>query len=287
LGKIVGPDKEAERSAASSSLNLYNMGAMNPHPRDYVDCWCISAKELSRQDESLAATLLSAEERGRVASFYFEHDRRCYLAAHAALRLLIARYTGESPRSVAIGNDAYGRPVLANSEWHFNLSHSGSLVLIAFSSTTPVGVDVEEIREIPDLMGIARSHFSTPEIEAINCLPPTQRTAAFFVIWTRKEAFVKAIGRGLSFPLRSFGTGLPQQPPYLTDQHARIYADWTLADVRPDERHLGAVAVHRPNIPINCRRADWQWLLRNQSTSRPHPHLAADGSFEDISLVTE
>lgn len=242
---------------------------MNPHPRDHVDCWCISAAELPRQDEPLAATLLSSEERGRAVSFYFEHDRRCYLAAHAALRLLIARYTGESPRSVAIRKDANGRPILENAELHFNLSHSGSSVLIAFSSATPVGVDVEEIREIPDLMAMARSHFSMTEIEAIGRLSPAERTAAFFVIWTRKEAFVKAIGRGLSFPLRSFGTGCPHQPPYLTDQQARIWADWTLADVRPDERHLGAVAVHRPNMPINCRRADWQWLLHNHAQTDP------------------
>ncbi len=250
---------------------------MTIDPRDHVDCWYISTEELPRQDESLAEALLSPEERARAASFYFEHDRRCYLAAHAALRLLIARYTGESPGFLAIRKDCNGRPMLENSELHISLSHSGSSVLIALSSAAPVGVDVEEIRGIPDLMAIARSHFSMTEVEAITRLSPTQRATAFFVIWTRKEAFVKAIGRGLSFPLRSFGTGHPHQPPYLTGQQGEIWADWTLADVRPDEQHLGAVAIHRPNMPINCRRADWQWLLRDQSTHRSHSHLAAGG----------
>jgi 4'-phosphopantetheinyl transferase len=248
------------------------------HSRDHVDCWCICAEELLRQDESMAEGLLSPEERARAVSFYFEHDRRCYLAAHAALRLLIARYTGEAPGSVAIRKDSNGRPMLEKSELHINLSHSGNSVLIALSSVAPIGVDVEEIRAIPELMAIARSHFSMTEVEAITRLAPSQRATAFLVIWTRKEAFVKAIGRGLSFPLRSFGTGHPHQPPHLTGQQGEIWADWTLADVRPDEHHLGAIAIHRPNMPINCRRADWQWLLRNQPTrSRSHSHLAAGG----------
>jgi 4'-phosphopantetheinyl transferase len=234
------------------------------HPRDHVDCWYVST-ELPRQDESLAEALLSPEERARAASFYFAHDRRCYIAAHAALRLLIAHYTGESPTSLAIRKDSNGRPLLEKSELHISLSHSGGSVLIALSSAAPVGIDVEEIRGIPDLMAIARAHFSMTEVEAIARLPPAQRATAFFVIWTRKEAFVKAIGRGLSFPLRSFGTGHPHQAPYLTGQHGEMWADWTLADVKPDEQHPGAVAIHRPNMPINCRRADWQWLLRDQS----------------------
>jgi len=225
----------------------------------------------------LAEALLSSDERARADSFYFEQDRRCYLAAQAALRLLIARYTGESPGSLAIRKEPNGRPILENFALHISLSHSGNLVLIALSSAAPVGVDVEEIRGIPDLMAIAQSHFSMTEIEAITRLAPSQRATAFFVTWTRKEAFVKAIGRGLSFPLRSFGTGHPDQPPYLTGQQGEIWADWTLADVRPDKQHLGAVAIHRPNMPIDCRRADWQWLLRDPSARGSHTHLATGG----------
>jgi 4'-phosphopantetheinyl transferase len=247
------------------------------NPRDHVDCWCISTEELQRQYESLAQELLSPEERARADSFYFEHDRRRYLAAHAALRLLIARYTGESPGSLAIQKDSNGRPILENLALHISLSHSGKLVLIALSSAAPVGVDVEEIREIPELMAIARSHFSMTEVEAITRLSASQRVTAFLVIWTRKEAFVKAIGQGLSFPLRNFGTGHPDQPPYLTGQHGESWADWTLADVRPDEQHLGAVAIHRPNMTINSRRADWQWLLRYQRARPSHSYLANDG----------
>ena len=248
---------------------------MTTHLRDHVDCWYISAAELAPQYESLAEMLLSHEERARADSFCFARDRRCYLAAHGALRLLIARYTGKSPETVTIRNDANARPMLENSPIQFNLSHSGDSVLIAFSCAAPVGVDVEKIHEIPDLMAIARSSFSVTEVEAIRRLPPTQRTAAFFVIWTRKEATVKAIGRGLSFPLWSFGTGHPHRPPYLTGQQAETWVDWTVADLRPCKQYLGAVAIHRPNMQISCQRADWPWLFRNQSTL--HSHLAVTG----------
>jgi 4'-phosphopantetheinyl transferase len=276
LGKIIDRSQEAKGLAANSSLSSLD-SVMTIHLRDHVDCWCISTDELSREDESSAEALLSPEERARTDSFYFEYDRRSYLAAHAALRLLLARYTGESAESLTIQKDANGRPMLENSKLHINLSHSGNAVLIALSSAAPVGVDVEKIRGIPDVMAIARSHFSVAEVDAIIRLPPPQRATAFLVIWTRKEAFVKAIGRGLSFPLQTFGTGHPHQPPHLTGQDGEILAGWTMADLRPDKHHLAAVAIHRPNMPINCRRADWQWLLRGRSTRRTHSDLASGG----------
>ena len=238
------------------------MTPITPCPRNHVDCWYVSAAELPRQEEQWITSVLSPAEGARAARFRFEHDRRRYIAAHAALRLLTARYLGKSPESLAIRADANGRPILESSELYFNLSHSGSWAVIAFSSAIPLGVDVEEIRKIPDLMAIARSHFAATEVEAISRLSPDQRTAAFFVIWTRKEAFVKAIGRGISFPLQTFGTGHPHRPPYLTGQQEKVWADWTLADLQPDNQHLGAVAIRRSNMAIRCRRAEWSWLLR-------------------------
>lgn len=241
------------------------MTAIIPCPRDHVDCWYVSAAELLRQEEQWITSVLSSDEGARAARFHFEQDRRRYIAAHAALRLLIARYTGERPESLAIRADANGRPTLERSELHFNISHSGSWVVIAFSNAIPLGVDVEKICKIPDLMAIARSHFAATEVEAISGLSPEQRAAAFFVIWTRKEAFVKAIGRGISFPLQNFGTGHPHRSPYLTGQQGEVWTDWTLADLQPDNQHLGAVAIHCSNMAIRCRRADWGWLLRDRS----------------------
>jgi len=156
---------------------------MTIHLRDHVDCWCVSAEQLAPQYESLAEALLSSDERARADSFYFEQDRRCYLAAHAALRLLIARYTGESPGSLAIRKEPNGRPILENFALHISLYHSGNLVLIALSSAAPVGVDAGEIRGIPDLIAIAQSHFSMTAVEAITRLAPSQCATAFFATW--------------------------------------------------------------------------------------------------------
>ena len=188
------------------------MTPVTPCPRDHVDCWYVSAAELLRQEEQWITSVLSSDEGARAARFRFAQDRRRYIAAHAALRLLIARYTGERPESLAIRADANGRPILESSELHFNLSHSGSWVVIAFSSAIPLGVDVEKICKIPDHMAIARSHFATTEVEAISRLSPDQRAAAFFVIWTRKEAFAKAIGRGYILPAPDFRDRPPASP---------------------------------------------------------------------------
>ena len=240
------------------------MTRVTHNPHDFVDCWYVPATDLPPQQKQWMASVLSTDEKTRAASFRSEHDWRRYIAAHAALRLLTARYTGEAPESLAIRADSNGRPILESSKLHFNLSHSGSWVVIAFSSALPLGVDVEEVRKIPDLMAIARAHFAMTEIEAISRLSPNQRTMAFFAIWTRKEAFAKATGRGLSFPLQTFGTGHPHHPPCLTGQQGNVWTDWTLADLRPDKQHFGAVAIRRSNMAIRCRRVEWSWLLRRQ-----------------------
>jgi 4'-phosphopantetheinyl transferase len=238
-------------------------GAPLAPPTEHVDCWAVALAALPAEAEGAALALLSASERERMERFCFERHRRLYGRSHAALRLLIARYVGASPASLLIAPDANGRPLLASpaGRLHFNLSHSGEAALFAVSCSAAVGVDVEVVRDVPDFAAIARRHFAPTEVEFLLGLAPEERLGGFYVTWTRKEAFVKALGLGLSFPLDAFCTGRPDGRPDLRRAGGAAYTDWTMADLKPAIGYKGAVAIHRPNHAIRCRQAGWPWLL--------------------------
>jgi 4'-phosphopantetheinyl transferase len=164
---------------------------------------------------------------------------------------------------LAIVPDRHGRPVLADraDRLHFNLSHSGAVALVGVSCLGPVGVDVEEVRDMADFVPIARRYFAPGEVETILQLAPPERLGGFFVTWTRKEAYVKALGLGLSFPLDAFSTGHPDRPAHVMDPGGAIHRGWTLADLACASGYRAALAVGHPNAAIVCRQAPWQWLL--------------------------
>jgi 4'-phosphopantetheinyl transferase len=225
-----------------------------------VDCWAVPAVTAPPHDALLK--LLSAGELDRAARFHFERDRVRYISRHAALRLLLSRYLKMEPQSLVFSEEANGRPVLAHTGagLHFNLSRSGDLALLAVSPAAAVGVDVEEMRNIPDLIQVARHHFAAVEFDNLNRLSSENQLAGFYAIWTRKEAFVKAMGTGLSYPLSAFTTGRTDQPPVLQIGDVP-QDDWTMADLAPGEGYAGALAIGQPGISIRCLTADWAWLL--------------------------
>jgi 4'-phosphopantetheinyl transferase len=231
-------------------------------PTDGVDCWAVALDALRGDAEATTTALLSADERARAERFRFERHRRMYANTHAALRLVLARYLQTSPTSVWIVADRNGRPVLAEFErLHFNLSHSGGLALVAVSCAAPVGVDVEEIRDVPDFADIASRFFAPGEVDNVLRLPPADKLGGFFVTWTRKEAYVKALGLGLSFPLDAFSTGRPDGPAHVKPAGGTVDADWTLADLSCGSDYRAALAIGRRQAPVECRAAAWSWLL--------------------------
>ena len=231
-------------------------------PTDRVDCWSVSLTALPADVEGMLHTLLSANEHERAERFRFEHLRAQYICRHAALRLLIARYLQVSPASLLFSHETNGRPILASpaGRLHFNLSHSGGVALVAVSCIAPLGVDVEEVRNFPDFVEIARHHFAPTEVEDLFRIALEKRLFAFFVTWTRKEAFVKALGLGLSFPLDAFSTGRPDRPPSLY-LGGTPCTDWTMADLVPSGGHTASLAIHHPNVSTRCQSAEWSWLL--------------------------
>lgn len=155
---------------------------------------------------------LSPDERSRATRFIFDRDRNRYVACRYVLRSLLASYLGTLPESLLFDYTRYGKPSVRlpdnREDLQFNVSHSDDWALIAITTGHRVGVDIERLRELEDGEGIASRFFSEAEAAEFRRLPEEQRIEAFFNCWTRKEAFIKACGEGLSHPLEDFDVSL-------------------------------------------------------------------------------
>lgn len=161
--------------------------------------------------------LLSDTERRRASRFVSDRDRRRFIVSRARLRQLLAARLGVPAETVKLIDGAHGKPAVAagpaNPHLRFNVSHCDDLAVYAFSYGRDVGVDVEAVRAIPDADRVAAHFFSRGENDAYRALDARDKPTGFFNCWTRKEAFVKALGNGLSYPLDSFDVSLaPDQP---------------------------------------------------------------------------
>ena len=168
-------------------------------------------------DAAPLAELLSADETERARRFAFERDRRRYIVARARLRQLLGERLGTAPESLRFVYEPHGKPALARRagqrDVRFNLSHCGEIAAYAFAEGREVGVDIEEVRELPDADQLALRFFSRRERAAYLRLPRRERPRGFFNCWTRKEAFVKALGVGLSHSLEGCDVALTSFEP--------------------------------------------------------------------------
>ncbi len=197
--------------------------------------------------------VLSPDERHRAARFVFDRDRDRYVAGRAGLRTILGRYLGQPPERVGFSYGAHGRPDVADST--FNLSHTGDLAALAVlrDPAMELGLDIEAVRPIE--MAVAEAHFASSEMAELRALPEAERVAAFHRCWTRKEAYLKARGRGLTTDLQSFGVTLaPWRPPRLTFCHGDEAADWTLRDLDVAPGVAGALAVRSCGQPVRMVR---------------------------------
>jgi 4'-phosphopantetheinyl transferase len=194
-------------------------------------------------------SLLSPLERARADRFRSAAHRRHYIIARARLRQLLAERLRIKPASIGLIVTAHGKPMLAPahaaSGLEFNLSHSDTLAIYALSRGRPVGIDIEPVRDIADADDLAARFFSAAEAAAYRALPAARRNLAFLTCWTRKEAFVKALGDGLSHPLETFDVTLdPDEPARITriGKRSGPNLDWSLTCFRPTPCHIGALA---------------------------------------------
>jgi 4'-phosphopantetheinyl transferase len=194
--------------------------------------------------------VLSQDERERAQRFVFKKDRSHYIAARAAVRRTLGRYLQADPASLQFVYAARGKPSLSPqdpaSELKFNVSHSAGIALLALSLSRDVGVDVERIRDDFPGLAIAHQFFTAAEYAALSSIEPARMHEAFFNCWTRKEAFIKAIGDGLSYPLKQFEVSLlPGEPARLLsiDGQAALAARYSLHGMVPRPGYVGALAV--------------------------------------------
>jgi 4'-phosphopantetheinyl transferase len=217
---------------------------------DQVDIWRITLDLPPASVTSLESNL-SADETQRAGRFHISAGREHYIVAHGVLRDVLVRYLHSEPRQLEFSTNDYGKPALDSHKLEFNLSHSGDFALIAITRERKVGVDVERIRPELECESIARRFFSPNEVFELMALPAEQRGMAFFNGWTRKEAYIKAQGMGLSMPLDSFDVSLtPNERAILraTRPDAQAAFHWTLLSLDVDPNYAAAVAVESQGL---------------------------------------
>jgi len=228
-----------------------------------IHAWRVSLVGERQDYEGYWATL-APDEKARAERYHFDRDRVRFVVARGVLRMILGRYLNLEPQEVRFSYTEYGKPYLpynlASSDITFNLTHSHDLAVLAVTRARQIGVDLEFVR--PDLASesIAERFFARDEVTTLFSLPPLVRTQAFFHCWTRKEAFIKAVGEGLSYPLNQFTVAFtPEDPPALLEIRGSVTEArrWALFELAPGEGYVGALAVQRKDTTFPLQL--WQW----------------------------
>lgn len=228
-----------------------------------VDIWHIN---IEPPPEKIAASrsLLSPDELERAARFHFDIHRNRYIAGRAALRGILAQYLGIPPQALAFVYGEKGKPALApqvnTRRLEFNLSHSHDRALLGITLGSVLGVDIERINLEFGTDEIATHFFSAFEVDCLLALPKPDRGATFFSCWTRKEAYIKAVGEGLSLPLDSFDVAFgPGVEAALLRVEAAPDAPsrWRMYDIPAPEGYAAAIAVEGRDHKLLLR--EWEW----------------------------
>ena len=240
----------------------------HPPPKNWsllsedVHVWCSFLNQSTSRVQTLAQ-LLSQNERTRAERFYLERDRNRFIVGRGLLRTILSSYLGINASQLQFCYGAHGKPILAETSGGipltFNLSHSHELVLYAISLQREIGIDVEYIHPMSDFEQIAEHCFCDQEKVMFRQLHPSQRLAAFFNCWTRKEAYLKATGYGLVFPMDqldvSFSPDEPVQLHSIKGDRSTVLR-WSLQEFTPAVGYVGALAVEGQDWHLKC----WQWL---------------------------
>jgi 4'-phosphopantetheinyl transferase len=243
-----------------------------PLPKDYslpddeVHIWQTRLDLSCDRIEGLRE-ILSINEQQRADRFNFDRDRKRNIIARGLLRLVVARLSNTSPELLKITSTSHGKPHLLHDvrqpRIEFNISHSGELIYIVIGKSRAVGIDVEKVRNDFPMEMIARGAFSTVEFDELMALDPALQLDSFFTCWTRKEAWFKANGEGLSALLDRCGKSLFGQslfgrlpmPITLANLEANPVANWTLLDLQVDTGYKAAVVFEG----TDCRVRRWKW----------------------------
>lgn len=227
-----------------------------------VHVWRISLDVTDSTVEYLLPILCVAE-RQRAERFRFQKDRKQFVVTRSVLRIILGRYLEREPSTLSFCYNQYGKPELAstsdrNQTIRFNLSHSHGLALIAVAQNLDVGIDLEYIRPNVSWEAIAQSYFSPKERDMLHQLPAALKALAFFTVWTRKEAYIKATGKGLSLPLDRFDVSVvPGEPAKLLSVQGddREAERWLLMELTIGSGYAATLAAGAGYWQIKL----WQW----------------------------
>lgn len=222
-----------------------------------VHVWRVSLDQPDERLDRFRRTL-EPDELNRASRFHFDKHRRHFIVARGFLRSIVGRYLEMQPEALRFSYGPYGKPALASEHvLRFNLSHSHEVALLAVALDAELGVDVEHIRADFASEEIAQRFFSRAEVEVFNSLPKDEQVAAFFRCWTRKEAYIKAIGKGLSQALDGFDVTLaPDAAPALLRAEGDDASRWLLTDLSAGAGYAAALAIEAPITTICCFQND-------------------------------
>lgn len=191
--------------------------------------------------------LLSNDEQIKADRYLFEKHRRRYILCRATLRNLLGSYLDRAPDTFRFAYNSHGKPFIANDDsgLRFNVSHCGEIMLAAFVLNSEIGIDIEAIQQDIDYLGIGQRWFSAQESNTLRDLPEGKRIGAFFRAWTRKEAYTKALGIGLTYPLNRFSVSMDETSPALLEHQdgSQEIKSWQIHDIEVSSAYSAAVAI--------------------------------------------
>jgi 4'-phosphopantetheinyl transferase len=239
----------------SMSLNWEIPAAPVALEGDRVHLWLIDTRRIRTQIDTCAA-VLGTDESARARRFRMPDLSARFVLAHGAVRHILGMYVDADPRQLRFTHNAYGKPALQSHPIHFNLSYADHLALLAVAHHRRVGVDIERARVIPEMDDLVARWFSTAEKQEWMRLKPEQKLRGFYNGWTRKEAVIKATGKGLSQPLDAFSVTLnPGSPARLV--HGTVDMQrLQVVDIGLGEDYVAALAVEGSGFDL----AKWQWV---------------------------
>lgn len=204
------------------------------------------------------AVNLSLDERQRADRFYFERDKKKYIASRGLLRIILSGYLNIEPDRLEFRYSQQGKPELNNIDTEarlcFNVSHSQDLAVYTIALNRAVGIDLEYLRQIADVQQLAERFFSRSESSLINALPESQQQQLFFRFWTIKEAYLKATGEGLS-GLQAIAVSItPENAINLSSTESNILLNnqWFCTEFKPGAEYTGALVVERKDLEENA-----------------------------------
>ena len=228
-----------------------------------VHVWRVFLDLTTVEIESLQG-ILSDDELARAGRFHFERDQKRFIAARGILRKILGHYLGKNPNNIHFEYTSHGKPILAANPGYdtlcFNLSHSDAFAVYAITRGRKIGIDIERVRDDIAVEPIARKFFSQDEISSLERIHTDNRSELFFQYWTRKEAFLKARGEGISFPMEQCDVSLMSGSvlsPIILLANTKDSSVWYGQDLFPGHGYAAALAAEGSDWNISC----WHYSL--------------------------